>query len=183
MNKTFGAPVAPLNAGEGDTLRLRFFDGPLELTWSHCGTTAEFLGDFNADLAAKRKLDANDARHSIAYLTNELLENAVKFRAGGDVATETSLANANFTLHIGNDTAPETATRFGALLAEITSRDPGELLIERIEANAADPDAGGSGLGILTLMNDYNATIGWRFAQGSTDAPVHIDTVASLTLT
>jgi hypothetical protein len=181
MNRTYGAPV-PNRTDGSETLRLRFFDGPLELNWGHCGATAEFLGDFNADIAALHNLDANDARHSIAYLTNELLENAVKFRAGGEVALESSLTGDKFALQISNDTAPETAARFGTLLAELTSRDAGDLLIERIEANAADPGAGGSGLGILTLMNDYGAAIGWTFAQTSPDAHVHIDTVATLTL-
>jgi hypothetical protein len=181
MKKTFGASETQ-TAGLQSPLRLRFFDGPLELSWAHCGATAEFLGEFNAGLAGAQKLDANDARHSIGYLSNELLENAVKFRAGGDVSLTTSMDDATFTLHLGNETAPATAERFEALLVELTSRDPGDLLIERIEANAADPDAGGSGLGILTLMNDYGAEIGWTFTQERPGANVHIETVAALTL-
>lgn len=179
MKKSYGKAAA---SDSPITARIRFFDGPLELNWSHCGFTAEFLGDFFAGLAAEKKLDANEARHSIAYLANELLENAVKFRAPGEVSLALSLEDSTFKMQLSNETAPETAARFETLLTEITSRDPGDLLIERIEANAADPEAGGSGLGLLTLMNDYGAELGWTMEQAKPDASVHIETFAALTL-
>lgn len=181
MTKSYGVPASPASPASASA-RIRFFDGPLELNWSHCGATAEFLGEFFAGIAATSKLDANDARHSIAYLANELLENAVKFRAPGEVAMETALDGETFKLHLVNETAPETAARFETLLAEIVSRDPGDLLIERIEANAADPDAGGSGLGILTLMNDYGAKLGWTMERSKSGSSVHIETFAALEL-
>lgn len=181
MKKQFGAPFPP-DSTTDTFLRVQLFDGPLEMNWAHCGATAEFLGDFNAVLASAQKLDANDARHSIGYLSNELMENAVKFRAGGDVSLSTSIDGNKFTFRLTNDTAPETAARFETLLNELTSRDPGDLLIEKIEANALDPDSSGSGLGILTLMNDYGARIGWTFSQATPDAKVRIQSVATLTL-
>jgi len=178
--KSYGA--VPRAAAETPTLRLVFFDGPLELGWSHAGATAEFLGDFFSGLSAASGANVNDARHSIGYLVNELAENAVKFRAPGDVVLEASLDGRNFTLKLANFASAETTTRFGTLLEEIVSRDPGELLIERIEANAEDPEAGGSGLGILTLMNDYGAELGWTFEQAGRDAPVRLETFAALAL-
>ncbi|MGV8998118.1 MAG: slr1658 superfamily regulator [Parvibaculaceae bacterium] len=181
MRKHFGATSD--ESIEGTSLRLKLFDGPLEMNWAHCGATAEFLGDFNGALAATHKLDANDARHSIGYLANELIENAVKFRADGDVILSTSLEGDEFTFRLTNDTSAATAAGFENLLGELTSRDPGDLLIERIEANALDPDSSGSGLGILTLMNDYGARIGWDFSQETDAANVRIQTVAALTLT
>lgn len=180
MMKSYGDATSHIPASA--STRLKFFDGPLELNWSHCGATAEFLGEFFAGLAEAAELDANEARHSIAYLANELLENAVKFRAPGEVSLETALDGQTFRLRLANRTAPETAARFETLLAEITSRDPGDLLIERIEANAADPEAGGSGLGILTLMNDYGAKLGWTLEQEKPGSPVRIETFAALTL-
>ena len=180
MKKHFGAEAT--DSTGGTSLRLKLFDGPLELNWAHCGATAEFLGDFNGSLAAAHKLDANDARHSIGYLANELVENAVKFRSGGDVTISTALEGDEFTFRLTNDTSATTAVGSEALLGELTSRDPGDLLIERIEANALDPDSSGSGLGILTLMNDYGARIGWDFSQETEPANVRIQTVASLTL-
>ena len=67
------------------------------------------------------------------------------------------------------------------LLGEITAGDPGEMLIKRIEANAAG--AGGSGLGLLTLMSDYGARLSWKFQpNGTPNGPVYTETLARLRL-
>ena len=45
----------------------------------------EFLGDVFALHHARGGADYTDARHSIIYLVNELLENAIKFRVPGAI--------------------------------------------------------------------------------------------------
>ena len=161
--------------------RLVLADGPLELNWHHCSVTAEFLGDIYALRCATNGFDAHDARHSIGYLANELMENAVKFRAPGEIVVHSSLDGSRFEMRVINLIAPETSDRFQLLLAEIAERDPGELLIERIEANAENPSSSGSGLGLLTLMNDYSAQMGWIFADA--DGAIRLETIAALDLT
>lgn len=162
--------------------KLRLAEGPLELSWHHCSTTSDFLGDFFAAQGAALDLDYNEARHSIGYLVNELLENAVKFRAPGDILLEATLHRDNFELKISNLVEEKTAARFQELLNEITARDPGDLLIEKIEENAADPSSSGSGLGLLTLMNDYGVRLGWKFLRESTGGPIRLETYAALSL-
>jgi hypothetical protein len=162
--------------------RLVLADGPIDLSWHHCSTTADFVGDFYAMRSARTAHDVNDARHTISYLINELLENVIKFRAPGDVELETSLADGHFEVRVSNLVDPATATRFQRTLAEITSRDPGELLIERIEANAADDTSTGSGLGLLTLMSDYGARLGWTFTRVPAGDDLRLETYASLKL-
>ena len=100
----------------------------------------------------------------------------------GTISVDCSLHQGNFELTVSNDTEAEVASRFQALIEEITSRDPGELLIERIEANAADENSSGSGLGLLTLMNDYGARLGWDFRSSATGGAVMLSTHAALTL-
>lgn len=157
-------------------------EGPLGVTWQHASATCEFFGDVFAMQHAKAGTDYNEARHSIIYLVNELLENAIKFRIPGDIEVRGSLEDGNFEVMVINRTAPETAVKFQELLAELTTRDPGELLIERIEANAADENSSGSGLGILTLINDYGARIGWHFSDAPSGEAVVLSTRAALTL-
>ena len=113
---------------------------------------------------------------------NELLENAIKFRSPGDIELRCSLEDGNFELTVRNLASRDVASRFQSLLSEVTSRDPGELLIERIEANAADETSSASGLGILTLMNDYGARLGWNFDDAPAEGAVLLSTHASLTL-
>jgi len=161
---------------------LTLAEGPLDLTWHHASTTAEFLGEFYAIRGPALSLDINDARHSIGYLVNELLENAVKFRHPGDITIVSSIENKRFEIKVSNLVSRETAERFSALLEEITSRDPGELLIERIEANAMDETSSASGLGLLTLMSDYGAQLGWEFHDDGGGPAVRLNTYAALTL-
>jgi hypothetical protein len=72
--------------------------------------------------------------------------------------------------------------RFGTLLDELACGDPGELLIERIEANAANENSNASGLGLLTLMNDYGARLGWQFDPQGTGETGQLRTYAVLEL-
>jgi hypothetical protein len=180
MIQQFGLEGSPLPLS-ADLCRLRLADGPLEISWQHCSLTSDFLGDFFAG-HADGGIDPREMRHSIGYLVNELLENAVKFRAPGDIEIEAGFHDSTFGISVQNRVDAGTARRFQALLAEITAGDPGELLIERIERNAADPQSGGSGLGILTLMNDYGAHLGWKFLPDAEDGLYRLETYAALRL-
>ena len=179
--KQFG-DIARNNGTGAFAMRVLISDGPLGVSWQHASETCEFLGDVFALRHAKAGADYNDARHSIIYLVNELLENAIKFRVPGAIRVDCSLQDGNFELTVSNDTAADVASRFQALIEEITSRDPGELLIERIEANAADETSSASGLGLLTLMNDYGARLGWDFRAAPAGGTVTLSTHAALTL-
>ena len=170
------------NGAAADLSKLRLSEGSLDISWHHCSTTADFLGDFFAVQAKAGDPELNEIRHAIGYLVNELLENAVKFRAPGDIEIEAHFYDTTFGLSVQNRVHSETAERFQALLTEITSRDPGELLIERIEQNAADPSSSGSGLGLLTLMSDYGARLGWKFIHDEAAGPVELQTYAALSL-
>jgi len=171
-----------LNGSDAFGKSLTLAEGPLDLTWHHASTTSEFIGEFYALRSTALALDYNEVRHSIGYLVNELLENAVKFRHPGDISVDTSIENARFEIKVSNLINRETAGRFSSLLEEITCRDPGELLIERIEANAEDANLSASGLGLLTLMSDYGARLGWEFLDNGVGEPVRLNTYASLTL-
>mgnify|MGYP001325856626 CR=1 FL=1 len=170
------------NGPSAFAMRVVLSEGPLGVSWQHASATCEFLGDMFATRSAKQGRDYTEARHSIIYLVNELLENAIKFRSPGDIELDCSLDDGTFELTVTNHAREEVAERFQSLLAEVTTRDPGELLIERIEANAADENSSGSGLGLLTLMNDYGARLGWNFRPVPAGGAVVLSTRASLTL-
>jgi hypothetical protein len=181
MAVIFGSTES-INGPSAFSMGVVLHEGPLGVTWQHASATCEFLGDVFALQHARAGMDYTEARHSIVYLVNELLENAIKFRMPGDIEIKGSLEDGNFEVTVTNRTATETAGKFQGLLAELTTRDPGELLIERIEANAADETSSGSGLGILTLMNDYGARMGWHFSDAPRGEAVVLVTRASLTL-
>jgi hypothetical protein len=180
MSEEFGQTTVS-NSGDATGFCLKLLAEPLELSWRHCGLTSEFFGDYFGRSCASGA-DPDEARQSISYMINEILENAVKFRHGGDIEIRGSLENDTFEIRVTNLVDTWTASRFQDLLTEILRREPGELLLERMEKNALDPDAPGSGLGLLTLMSDYGARMGWSFETGRASEGIELTTYASLRL-
>src|SRR5262245_27615349 len=179
MTTLFGP--ADLAMGMHDSVsRVRLFDGPLDLSWHHCATTSDFFADVFALRFQASRNDYKEVRHSIGYLVNELIENAVKFRASGEIVVEASMDGESFKVKVANIIEGKTASDFQILLSEITTHDPGELLVQRIEANAADLHAAGSGLGLLTLMNDYGARLAWIFSPAKEIDRICLETYASI---
>lgn len=159
---------------------LTLSDGPLELGWRHSGLTSDFIAEaMSLPFAASKTLHAN-IHHSIGYLSNELIENAVKFRQPGNIIIEACIAVDVFMMRVRNEIDTDTSARFQLILAKMLSAEPGELLIQQIEENAAS-DATGSGLGLLTLLADYDARLAWVFETSSKDR-VTLTTTASLAL-
>src|SRR2546430_419156 len=99
MTRTYGHPAPPAEPPES-ALRLQFHTDSLPLRWSDCSASAQFISNFYAGVfrAEYGPAEVRDLTHSIAYLANELLENAVKFRAEGDVELEAGLVGREFVL-------------------------------------------------------------------------------------
>jgi hypothetical protein len=67
------------------------------------------------------------------------------------------------------------------VISGISAGDPQQLLLERIEQNALNPENDISGLGYLTMISDYGIRFGWAFREQA-DAVVTIETQAWLPL-
>ena len=156
-------------------LKLRLSEDCLQAHWGHSSLLSDFLADYYGYLAPGKAGEAvarrNEWMHTIRYLINELMENAIKFRKGGDVSVAVDYSGQALTFLISNRVSQEGLEHFQELLSEICEGDPGELLLAKIEQNALDPDRGQeSGLGFLTLMNDYGVGLGWQFLPDPVDA-------------
>jgi hypothetical protein len=180
MNTSFGE-TGQTHSKDSYSISVVLKEVPQSRPWSQAGITSDFVAEIVARQSAKAGLDYTETRHTIVYLVNELLENAIKFSCPGDVEIRCSLEDDSFELAVVNQIDPEMVPNFQALIEELTSRDPGELLIERIEANAADEESSASGLGILTLMNDYGVRMGWHFSNAVAGSGVVLRTQACLT--
>ena len=179
MTALFGSPDIAIGMKE-NVSRLRLFDGPIDLSWRHCATTSDFIADLFALRFQSSRNDYMEVRHSIGYLVNELIENAVKFRAPGEIVIEASMDSECFKLKVSNDVDGENASEFQSLLAAITVGDPQDLPIQRIEAKAANADVARSGLGLLTLMSDYGARLAWIFSSADERDRICLETYASI---
>lgn len=145
---------------------------PLKQRWRNNGLSADFIADYlitfftgNEGVATTSNKQA-EIKSAVSYIANELLENAMKFN------DETSPHPISIALHlysdrlvflVTNSISPQSIEKFQALIEKLTIFDPEELYIKQLEKNAADECIQESGLGLLTMINDYLAKIGWKF--------------------
>lgn len=155
---------------------------PLQQRWRNSGLSADFLADYlstffpGEDSAALER--RNEIKDAVSYIANELLENAMKFSyapshhsVGIDLYLEADAIN----LYVSNSINPQSVASFQAFIQRLLTEEPNELYMERLTANAEGNNEGGSGLGFLTMLNDYGAQLAWKFCsqeQGPNDVVV-----------
>ena len=181
MKQLFGSFVEP-EGGPGEYLKIGFQPSsiPLQQRWRNNGLSADFLAGYvstffpSEDKASTTR--QNEIKDAISFIANELLENAMKFSfatAQHTVTIEVFLDVDAVRLYTVNGIAPERVDGFQQYLNKLLSSDTNALYIEQLERNASDENEGGSGLGFLTMINDYGANLAWEFARDAS-APEHI---------
>lgn len=141
----------------------------LRLTWSHSDLAANFITQYFANIfpmeadADPSTCSREEMTHSLNYLINELMENVIKFHEGSHARLSGGVSGDQIGFLVTNELSEDKVPAFSAILNEITSEDPGLLLLQKIEQNAENVDGTGSGLGYLTLMSDYQTRLGWHF--------------------
>lgn len=154
----------------------------LQQRWRNSGLSADFLAEYWSTFFPARDVPSrnkqNEIKGIINYIANELLENLMKFAyppAQHPVSLGLYLFEDEFKFYASNAIAPhaieELQTRIQALLTE----DPQHLYMEQVEKNAAG-ESSGSQLGFLTMVNDYQARLGWKFETSSQNSDVVIVT-------
>jgi hypothetical protein len=171
MTQTFGDFVAPIYERQ-EYLRIGFSPSSISLQarWRNNGLSADFLADYlstffpgNDSEALDRRAEIKDA---VAYVANELLENAMKFNyapAQQAVNITMQLESAQVRFYVSNSVDPATLDGFRCFLQRLLTEDPNDLYVERLISNAENGTEGGSGLGFLTMINNYRANLAWKF--------------------
>jgi hypothetical protein len=145
---------------------------PLKQRWRNNGLSADFLADYFTTFFPSSQSDrvASDRqaeiKSAVSYIANELLENAMKFNdetSQYPISIHLQLHNDRLVFLTTNSISAEAAEKFQAFIQELMTSDPNELYIHQLEKSAEDESNTISGLGILTMINDYLAEIGWKF--------------------
>jgi hypothetical protein len=160
-----------------DSLELTFTPSsrPIKQRWRNNRLSAHFVADYLSSFLPVDEQDASSEKRikqskgAVSYVANELLENAIKF------TDYTSSYKVKFGIHFieeidviavifaTNYAKSETANKLHEFIKDLlSSDDPNELYLQQLEKNA-ETDSETSGLGLLTMINDYSAKIGWRF--------------------
>lgn len=159
----------------------------VSLRWNQCDLLADVLADYYASYFpeaadnAENMVDRKDMTHSIGFVINELAENAIKFRSAGGIFLSSGFIKNEIVFLIKNHIHYDRVTKFQKLIEElVAAEDPGELLVKKIEENVMNNDNKVSGLGLLTLMSDYQVKLGWEFNHSEYENSQTLYTMARL---
>jgi hypothetical protein len=191
MTQRFGKFIER-QAGSGEYLKIGFSPSsiPLQQRWRNNGLSADFLADYLSTFfpgedpdSAERQTEIKDA---VSYIANELLENAMKFSfapSQHSVSIEMFLEADVISLYATNNLDPSKLEGFQAYIQRLLTEDLDELYMEQIERNAEADNEDASGLGFLTMLNDYGAALAWEFSDhGESGDGVVVTTMVQLTV-
>src|SRR5215470_8366178 len=157
----------------GEYLKLGFSPTsiPIQQRWRNNGLSADFLADYlymffvgEDGTSSERQAEIKGA---ISYIANELLENAMKFSYAPSqhaISLTMYLEADAISLYVTNSVDPKRLVAFQQCIQRLLTEDPHDLYMEQLTGHAEADNGSASGLGILTMLNDYGATIAWQFA-------------------
>lgn len=155
----------------------------VESDWRKNSLCAEFIAKYMLNtIEAHRQtsnVESRDIKDAINYIANELFENAVKFTAlANNRAISFRVVNVRDVVrfYVRNSIEQDRIEPFQKLIDELLGGDATEMYFQRIEANESTESSSTSGLGYLSIMNDYDADIAWKF-----DISLDADTTSYVT--
>jgi hypothetical protein len=144
---------------------------PLQKRWRNNGLSADFLADYLSGFVSYEDRDVDtatkqlEARDAIGYIANELLENAMKYNnreSDAPISIQVHLIENTIIFQITNSIHKSSVEKLCNHIRELLENDPNELYINKLEYNAMAENGNESGLGFLTMINDYGAKLGWK---------------------
>lgn len=143
--------------------------------WRNQRLSAHFVADYFANFLPLDKNDPaqeqriKETKGAVGYITNELLENAMKFNLDSSHAKVKlgvhclDAADLTAVMFAVNSVSQTGADKFQRFIQTLLSANPEEMYMQQVEASLENENAGMSGLGYLTMINDYQARLGWQF--------------------
>ncbi len=144
---------------------------PLQQRWRNNGLSADFLAEYWATFLPAHNIPSQhkqrEVKGAIGYIANELLENVMKFSykpSDYPVSLGLYLYQNEFRFYTSNAVDPQGVEPFQAYIQKLLTGDAQEMYLQQLEVNALEQKSGaGSHLGLLTMVNDYDARLAWRF--------------------
>ena len=137
--------------------------------WRRVSLSSDFLAKYYSFYfpyreKAKGRISRETAENSISFVLNELIENPAKYSNTAETAVRVRvlLLEGAILLEVSNSVSQALADEFLASMREVLSGNSEELYISRLESNLQKAKSD-SGLGFLTLINDYKIGLGFRF--------------------
>ncbi|MEM9266063.1 MAG: hypothetical protein AAGA46_11115 [Cyanobacteria bacterium P01_F01_bin.13] len=158
--------------------------------WPNSNLSSKFVADYisiffpvenDQPVQQRQRTEIIDAAR---YITNELLENAFKFSCA-TVQQPVQLALYHYPdrliIEVTNTTHADNIGPFRSLIHDLTTLDPNDLYIERLEKNLDYEHTLDSGLGFITILINYNTKLGWKIERPSLTSDIFwVTTMAQL---
>jgi hypothetical protein len=161
---------------------------PRNQRWSNYGLSADFLGDYFAnffpgDQPSESKINRRDTiKAGVSYIANELIENAVKYSSDSTtlpISITLYLYEQALIFKVTNYATLQRVELYQAFIQTLLESNIDEFYIQQLENTAIGN--GTSNMGLLTMINDYGATFGWKFQPVDRDV-VRVTVMARLAI-
>src|ERR1700729_1278514 len=142
---------------------------PLQSRWRNNGLSADFLGDYVTTFLPTKggtvavENQQNEIRHAVTYIANELLENAMKYHERDvdiPIGIHLELTSDHITVSVSNGIGAVQAERYKTFVEHLLEGEAADMLLRQQEESARCNESTMSGLGLLTMMTDYDAQLG-----------------------
>ena len=158
---------------------------PLQQRWRNNGLSADFLADYLSTFFPGEDAESleqqTEVKDAVSYIANELLENAMKFNhlpSQYSVSITMQLDQDNLRFYVTNSLDPASLPAFQRFIQTLLQEDTSELYAKKLMQNFADEPTSVSGLGFLTMINNYGAELAWKF--GSPPAYPNVNIVTTM---
>ncbi|MEP0777390.1 DUF6272 family protein [Microcoleus sp. ZQ-A2] len=173
MTQIFGDFSDNLPDGqEGLTMVFSPTSVSLKQRWRNNGLSADFMADYFATFfpgseeANSETATQNQVKSAVSFIANELLENAMKFNDESlpqQISIRLQMDSHRLVFLATNSVHPQRVKKFQQFIQELSTSDPSELYLHHLEKDTENINENHSGLGLLTMINDYQAKLGWKF--------------------
>ena len=188
-NKKIGNFIDISDRQQGEYLELGFQPSSLSIKqrWRNNGLSADFLADYVTTFFPVTKNDnegkAHTAgiKHAVGFVANELLENGMKYTDSSlnmPMRINMLLEKNSIAFNETNSVHESQAEAFLKFITRLQESDPLEMFVEQLERQAMEEK--GSGLGFLTMINDYQADLSWQFKNDKNTDIITITTAVVL---
>jgi len=143
--------------------------------WRRVSLSSDFLARYYSFYfpyreKAKGRISRETAENSISFVLNELIENTAKYSNTPEtgVRVRVLLQERTILLEVANSVTEAMADDFLASMREVLAGNTEELYLRKLETNLEQARSD-SGLGFLTLINDYQIGLGFKFEKTGVD--------------
>lgn len=167
LARNYGDFAEPASSDRNEGLTIVFSPSSMSLRkrWKNNSLSADFMGDYFATFYTSEDAPESSRREevksTVSFVANELLENAMKFTDvdAVPITIRLTMQACELVFFASNGVSCSGAERYEGAVQKLLGCDPWAEYEQRTSAQGES-----SGLGLLSMLTDYSARIGWRFA-------------------